>query len=246
VSILKKKKEKKKMEFLKTLGEEDILIPDSPRPPTIVDFKPTPLEGVPLSEDPIENPKPKRKPRNRQSIKERPKKPRASGTRKRKQPEPQTIPITDQKQENQSGPNGQSPTVSVSPNTPTEPEMMIKVASVLRDGVGFIADKLFKANGSIQHEFQQDQLLAELIHRDMRKYSSFMSNKAQIAVCAGVDVASGYQKRKPTPLASGQEKAEKLFAPLFPPQPTAPTAIRQNENLNAGASGASGEIKKET
>jgi hypothetical protein len=90
-----------------------------------------------------------------------------------------------------------------------EPEMVTKVATVLRDGMGFAADTIFRGNGAILKEFQSDTLLADLIKNDMQKYSTLLGNKAQIAVCSGVDVLHGFQKRKISKELSSQNEFEK-------------------------------------
>ena len=77
--------------------------------------------------------------------------------------------------------------------------MLFKVANVLRDAIGFVADKLFKGNGAILKEFQSDVVLSDLIRKDMQKYSPLMGSKAQMVICTGVDVANGYQKRPSQP-----------------------------------------------
>lgn len=109
------------------------LIPDSPRPPIFVDFsaKPTPSEirnelldrSVPSEEKTETKSRRSRKPRA--SVKERPKKQntpqpqKRGGQRKRKTPESEE-------------------------KGPTEEEMLLKVANVLRDAIGFVADNCLK------------------------------------------------------------------------------------------------------
>ena len=163
------------------------LIPDSPRPPIFVDFsaKPTPSEirNELLSSEEKTETKSRRNRKPRASVKalkggpkkqNPPQAQKRGGQRKRKAPESEE-------------------------KGPTEEEMLLKVANVLRDAVGFVADKLFKGNGAILKEFQSDVVLSDLIRKDMQKYSPLMGSKAQMVICTGVDVANGYQKRPSQP-----------------------------------------------
>src|SRR5690349_11714366 len=93
--------------------------------------------------------------------------------------------------------------------------MVTKVAMVLRDGAGFIADTILKGKGSILKEFQSDTLLAELIKKDMQNYPPVLGNKAQIAICSGVDVFQGFKKRE-------------IPSSTVPTPPPAPVLVRQN------------------
>jgi hypothetical protein len=77
-----------------------------------------------------------------------------------------------------------------------ERDMLNKLSIMIRDSLGFVLDKLLKGNGSIHNEFKSDELLANLIQKDMCKYSAFMSNRAQMLICSGVDIGKGYTKKK--------------------------------------------------
>ena len=80
-----------------------------------------------------------------------------------------------------------------------ERDMLNKLSIMIRDSLGFVLDKLLKGNGSIHNEFKSDELLANLIQKDMCKYSAFMSNRAQMLICSGVDIGKGYTKKKGEP-----------------------------------------------
>jgi hypothetical protein len=124
--------------------------------------------------------KKKRKPRApRQSVKE--KKPRAPRARRGSRPTKKQNASTQllNTNEPESAPTPKAP---LAPMVVVEEDFGPKIATVLRDGVGFVADKLLKANGAIQKEFHSDQLLAELIHRDIKQFPNLLTNKAQIAV----------------------------------------------------------------
>lgn len=174
--------------------EEDAcseLIPDSPRPPIFVDFsaKPTPSEirNELLSSEEKTDTKSRRSRKPRSSVKALKEGPKKQNTPKG--PQPQKALKGGRKRK----------TPESEEKGPTEEEMLLKVANVLRDAVGFVADKLFKGNGAILKEFQSDVVLSDLIRKDMQKYSPLMGSKAQMVICTGVDVANGYQKRPSQP-----------------------------------------------
>ena len=76
-----------------------------------------------------------------------------------------------------------------------EADMLLKLSMMIRDSLGFALDKLLKGNGAIHSEFKADELLATLIQKDISKYSTFMSNRAQMLICSGVDIGKGYSKK---------------------------------------------------
>ena len=219
---------------------EDVFIPDQ-IPPHFVDFRPAEIKGTPtpLPQNNAET-VPEKKERTRTSVKERPKTTRKP--RKPRQKKETTVGRLNSTQgsegligqsqgvseigsvgseASQGPPASDASHVNVLP-PPNESQMLYKVATALRDSVGFVADKIFRGRGAIQKEFQSDKLLAELIQADMKHYSPLMSNKAQIAICSGVDVAAGLQKRPSD--ADVTDAVEKL-----PPGP--PILVRQEPQI---------------
>ena len=224
---------------------EDVLIPDQIHP-HFVDFRPAEIKGTPtpLPQNNAET-VPEKKKRTRTSVKERPKTTRKP--RKPRQKKETTVgrlgsevligqsqgvseigSVGSEASQASSASNSQASQASHASDAshvnvlppPNESQMLYKVATALRDSVGFVADKIFRGRGAIQKEFQSDKLLAELIQADMKHYSPLMSNKAQIAICSGVDVAAGFQKRPSDPDVT--ETVEKL-----PPDP--PVLVRQQQ-----------------
>ena len=226
---------------METVHEDDVLIPDQ-IPPHFVDFRAVEIEGTPtpLTKQETET-VPEKKKRTRTGVKERPKtarKPRKPRQKKetvgrKLKPTLGSEASTDQSQavsQESKAPQGsdglpsQASHVNVlAPPDLSTSQMMFKVATALRDSVGFVADKLFRGHGAIQKEFQSDKLLAELIQADMKHYSPLMSNKARIAICSGVDVATGFQKRSLEP--TGQD--EKV--------PSGPPALVRQDGFSASS-----------
>ena len=144
----------------------------------------------------------------RTSVKTKPSKPRAPRTRK---------PKKDARSELLETSNSEAAIGSETvPNKHLSgSEMGAKFATVLRDGIGFAADTIFRGRGAILKEFQSDTLLADLIHADLQKVPILLGNKSQIAICSGVDVINGYQKREVPPPSQPQIQVEQsLFSKI--------------------------------
>ena len=75
------------------------------------------------------------------------------------------------------------------------PEMVRKIASVLCNTIGFTADKIFKGKGAILKQFQTNQLLIDLISKELLQYSPALGNKTQIAICSGANIWEGFQNQ---------------------------------------------------
>ena len=83
-----------------------------------------------------------------------------------------------------------------------------KVATLVRDGTGWIADKMLKAEGQVKAEFQQDKALKEAISKQVLSSVGLLPLSLQIAVLAGGNIFFGINNKRKTSFPKENENGE--------------------------------------
>ena len=94
-----------------------------------------------------------------------------------------------------------------------------KMAISIRDGIGALLDRLFRANGCIATRFRSDHALQSALTDELGYAATFVSNKAVIALSAASDLVGGYQDSVLEARISKEEnkEMEDKFFPAPPP-----------------------------
>lgn len=71
-----------------------------------------------------------------------------------------------------------------------------KVAQLIKNGTGWVADNIFKTEGKIKEEFDQDGALKDALHKSLLGKVSMFGLNGQIVLLSAGDIISGYSKHK--------------------------------------------------
>jgi hypothetical protein len=69
-----------------------------------------------------------------------------------------------------------------------------KVAQVLKDGAGYIADRMLSGEGHIKKEFEDDRALKDALHKELMGYMTHVGLKSQILLMSAGNIMHGKSK----------------------------------------------------